>query len=104
MRSTHAPLRYASLANLFIAAKEAKFPYFSKGKHLGYVCNPRSLKEGTAMSRRMTDEIGIPTKAPQELPLPVPCVGLLILPIRQTIGPGYTQRRSTTAVPRATQQ
>ncbi len=28
----------------------------------------------------------IPTKAPQELPLPAPCVGLLILPIRQTIG------------------
>ncbi len=31
----------------------------------------------------MTDKIGIPTKAPQELPLPAPCVGLLILPIRQ---------------------
>ncbi len=34
----------------------------------------------------------IPTKAPQELPLPAPCVGLLILPIRQTIGPGYTEK------------
>ncbi len=44
-----------------------------------------------------------PTKVPQELPLPAPCVSLLILPIRQTIGPGSTQRRSTTAVPRATQ-
>ncbi len=27
-----APLRYASLASLFTGAKEAKFPYFSKGK------------------------------------------------------------------------
>ncbi|MGL5985277.1 MAG: hypothetical protein ACRCZ5_00105, partial [Burkholderiales bacterium] len=44
--------------------------------------------------------IGIPTNTPQVLPLPVPCVGLLILPIRQTIGPGSTQRRSTTVVPR----
>ncbi len=25
---------------------------------LGYVCNPRSLKEGTETSRRMTDELG----------------------------------------------
>ncbi len=32
----------------------------------------------------MNDKIGIPTKVPQELPLPAPCVGLLILPIRQT--------------------
>ncbi len=51
----------------------------------------------------MADEIGIPTKASQELPLPAPCLGPLILLIRQTIGPGSTQRRSTTAVPRATQ-
>ncbi len=28
------------------------------GKRLGYVCNPRSLKEGTETSRRMTDELG----------------------------------------------
>ncbi len=27
-------------------------------KRLGYVCNPRSLKEGTETSRRMTDELG----------------------------------------------
>ncbi len=46
--------------------------------------------------------IGISSKAPQELPPPAPCVGLLILPVRQTIGPGSTQRMSTTAVPRAT--
>ncbi len=37
-------------------------------------------------------EIGIPTKATQELLLPAPCVGLLILPIRQTIGPGCTEK------------
>ncbi len=28
------------------------------GERLGYVCNPRSLKEGTETSRRMTDELG----------------------------------------------
>ncbi len=27
-------------------------------KRLGYVCNPRSLREGTETSRRMTDELG----------------------------------------------
>ncbi len=27
-------------------------------QRLGYVCNPRSLKEGTEMSRRRTDELG----------------------------------------------
>ncbi len=27
-------------------------------ERLGYVCNPRSLKEGTETSRRMTDELG----------------------------------------------
>ncbi len=27
-------------------------------KRLGYVCNPRSLKEGTETSRRMTDKLG----------------------------------------------
>ncbi len=27
-------------------------------KRLGYVCNPRSLKEGTETSRRRTDELG----------------------------------------------
>ncbi len=29
-----------------------------RGERLGYVCNPRSLKEGTERSRRMTDELG----------------------------------------------
>ncbi len=29
-----------------------------QGERLGYVCNPRSLKEGTETSRRMTDELG----------------------------------------------
>ncbi len=33
------------------------FPYWLK-KRLGYVCNPRSLKEGTETSRRRTDELG----------------------------------------------
>ncbi len=33
-------------------------------KRLGYVCNPRSLKEGTETSRRMTDEIGISPESP----------------------------------------
>ncbi len=33
-------------------------------KRLGYVCNPRSLKEGTEKSRRMTDEIGISPERP----------------------------------------
>ncbi len=33
-------------------------------EHLGYVCNPRSLKEGTETSRRMTDEIGISPERP----------------------------------------
>ncbi len=28
------------------------------GERLGYVCNPRSLKEGTETSRRRTDELG----------------------------------------------
>ncbi len=42
-----------------------KFPLADKrtlkgvnGDRLGYVCNPRSLKEGTETSRRMTDELG----------------------------------------------
>ncbi len=70
----------------------------------GLHTKPRpSLSVGHSELRRMTDKIGIPTKAPQELPLPAPCVGLLILPMRQTIGPGSTQRRSTSAVPRANQ-
>ncbi len=30
----------------------------SYNKRLGYVCNPRSLKEGTETSRRRTDELG----------------------------------------------
>ncbi len=33
-------------------------------ERLGYVCNPRSLKEGTETSRRMTDEIGISPERP----------------------------------------
>ncbi len=71
---------------------------------LGYICNPRSLKEGMETSRRRTDElgsrlerpiyfecklnepmhigmqllrIGIPTKRPRILPLPVSRGGLL---------------------------
>ncbi len=31
---------------------------YSAAKRLGYVCNPRSLKEGTETSRRVTDELG----------------------------------------------
>ncbi len=69
----------------------------------GYIRNRDVPFQSVTESHVMTNEIGIPTKAPQELPLPEPCVGLLILPIWQTIGPGSTQRRSTTAVPRATQ-
>ncbi len=34
--AAHAPLRYASLASLFTGAKEAKFPYFSKGKPVSF--------------------------------------------------------------------
>ncbi len=30
--ASHVPLRYASLVSLFTGAKEANFPYFSKGK------------------------------------------------------------------------
>ncbi len=30
----------------------------TRGERLGYVCNPRSLKEGTETSRRRTDELG----------------------------------------------
>ncbi len=33
-------------------------------KHLGYVCNPRSLKEGTETSRRRTDELGCRLERP----------------------------------------
>ncbi len=65
------------------------------------VATGRDLSVGHSESHRMTDELGSLPLAPQELPLPAPCVGLLILPIRQTIGPGYTER--ATAVPRATQ-
>ncbi len=73
---------------------------FPPSGNQGYIRKPRrSLSVGHYESRRMTDEIGISTKAPQELP----CVGLLILPVSQIIGPRSTQRRSTTAVPRATQ-
>ncbi len=51
----------------------------------GYIRNRdvpfRSVTPSHVGDRR----IGIPTKAPQELPPPVPCVGLLVLPIRQTV-------------------
>ncbi len=33
-------------------------------KRLGYVCNPRSLKEGTETSRRKTDELGYRLERP----------------------------------------
>ncbi len=33
-------------------------------KRLGYVCNPRSLKEGTETSRRRTDELGSRVERP----------------------------------------
>ncbi len=33
-------------------------------EHLGYVCNPRSLKEGTETSRRRTDELGYRLERP----------------------------------------
>ncbi len=33
-------------------------------KRLGYVCNPRSLKEGTETSRRRTDELGYRLERP----------------------------------------
>ncbi len=39
-------------------------PIGPKEKHLGYACNPRSLKEGMETSRRMTDEIGISPERP----------------------------------------
>ncbi len=65
----------------------------------GYIRNRDvPFQSVTPRSRRNDRRIGIPTKAPQELPLPAPCVDLLILPIRQTIGPGYTEK-VTTAVP-----
>ncbi len=35
-----------------------------KEKRLGYVCNPRSLKEGTETSRRRTDELGYRLERP----------------------------------------
>ncbi len=35
-----------------------------KWKRLGYVCNPRSLKEGTETSRRRTDELGYRLERP----------------------------------------
>ncbi len=37
--------------------------YFG-GERLGYVCNPRSLKEGTETSRRRTDELGYRLERP----------------------------------------
>ncbi len=35
-----------------------------KAERLGYVCNPRSLKEGTETSRRRTDELGYRLERP----------------------------------------
>ncbi len=37
---------------------------FWERERLGYICNPRSLKEGTETSRRMTDRIGISPERP----------------------------------------
>ncbi len=38
--------------------------HLTKEKRLGYVCNPRSLKEGTETSRRRTDELGYRLERP----------------------------------------
>ncbi len=38
--------------------------HFEEKKRLGYVCNPRSLKEGTETSRRRTDELGYRLERP----------------------------------------
>ncbi len=40
------------------------FMQFKSPKRLGYVCNPRSLKEGTETSRRRTDELGYRLERP----------------------------------------
>ncbi len=40
---------------IFLEKKVNKWP---EQKRLGYVCNPRSLKEGTETSRQRTDELG----------------------------------------------
>ncbi len=45
--------------------KKYKFYYtFIIIKRLGYVCNPRSLKEGTETSRRRTNELGYRLERP----------------------------------------
>ncbi len=38
--------------------------YYMQVERLGYVCNPRSLKEGTETSRRRTDELGYRLERP----------------------------------------
>ncbi len=73
-----------------------RLPLLLQGMRVTYVTKTFTFSRHSE-SRRMTDKIGIPIKAPQELPLPAPYVGLCI---RQTIGLA-TQIRSTTAVPRA---
>ncbi len=53
--------RYISVSlNFFIFSY--MWPWSTK--RLGYVCNPRSLKEGTETSRRRTDELGYRLERP----------------------------------------
>ncbi len=66
---------YVSLCFLLFHEGKQKFFYklffvqeaeeeTTKEKRLGYVCNPRSLKEGTETSRRRTDELGYRLERP----------------------------------------
>ncbi len=45
-------------------SESTKTDKYNQGKRLGYVCNPRSLKEGTETSRRRTDELGYRLERP----------------------------------------
>ncbi len=97
------PSRWPSSSAVIQQLWDVTFPFLPSGNE-GYICNRDvPFQSVTASHVGGPTKLGFPTKAPQELPLPAPCVGLLILPIRQTIGPGSKQRRSITAVPRETQ-
>ncbi len=48
----------------FMHWKKGPETIFPLEKRLGYVCNPRSLKEGTETSRRRTDELGYRLERP----------------------------------------
>ncbi len=48
---------------LIFSLEEAHF-WIMLENRLGYVCNPRSLKEGTETSRRRTDELGYRLERP----------------------------------------